>query len=52
MASKKRSVIPLVHGARRRVRMCAMWRLAATQAAKRADVKHDPLSVTRRSVAI
>ena len=31
--------------------MWAMWPLAATQAPKRAEVKHDPLSVTRPSVA-
>ena len=50
MASKNRSVAPLVHGARCRVRTCSMWRFEATRAANRPDLKQGPLSVTIRSL--
>ena len=43
---------PLVHGALFRVRMWTRWRFEATQAAKPADLKQDPLSVTNRNVPI
>ncbi len=43
---------PLVHGARLRVRMWAMCRLEAAQAANFADLKQGPLSVTILRVPI
>jgi len=51
-ASKNRSIAPLVHGARLRVRAWVVWRLEAAQAANRADLKQGPLSVTSRSLAV
>ena len=49
---KNRSIRPLVHGALRRVRMWVMWPLERTQRAKPTLLKHGPLSVTIRNVAI